>query len=192
MKVMEKDNIVKKIVEFDDKSLLIVDDDNPLRDRLARAMEKKGFQVYQADGARKGIESVKFKKPSFGKKDSAPKIAASGKSNFKQKIENLLKAKLGKKSAQGEEIVGVELSNKEIRLAQIASNKANQWVLENFFVHKVDLPEDAAVLDNADKLKFDDDIRNNRDHLNSLKNKNSSEWREYATQCMIEILDNKK
>ena len=47
-------------------------------------------------------------------------------------------------------------------------------------------------LDNADKLKFDDDIRNNRDHLNSLKNKNSSEWREYATQCMIEILDNKK
>tara|TARA_Y100000996_G_scaffold318056_1_gene254200 strand:+ start:102 stop:389 length:288 start_codon:yes stop_codon:yes gene_type:complete len=47
-------------------------------------------------------------------------------------------------------------------------------------------------LDNADKLKFDDDIRNNRDHLNSLKNKNSSEWREYATKCMIEILDNKK
>ena len=26
-------------------------------------------------------------------------------------------------------------------------------------------------LDNADKLKFSDDIRNNRDHLNSLKNK---------------------
>ena len=47
-------------------------------------------------------------------------------------------------------------------------------------------------LDNADKLKFDDDIRNNRDHLNSLKNKTSSEWREYATQCMIEIMDNKK
>ncbi len=47
-------------------------------------------------------------------------------------------------------------------------------------------------LDNADKLKFDEDIRNNRDHLNSLKNKTSSEWREYATQCMIEIMDNKK
>ena len=61
------------------------------------------------------FKNIKFKKPSFGKKDSAPKIATSGKSNFKQKIENLLKAKLGKKSAQGEEIVGVELSNKEIR-----------------------------------------------------------------------------
>ena len=47
-------------------------------------------------------------------------------------------------------------------------------------------------LDNADRLKFEDDIRNNRDHLNSLKNKNSSEWREYATQCMIEIMDSKK
>ena len=47
-------------------------------------------------------------------------------------------------------------------------------------------------LDNADKLKFNDDIRNNRDHLNSLKNKTSTEWREYATRCMIEIMDNKK
>ena len=35
----------QKIADFADKSLLIVDDDNPLRDRLARAMEKKGFQV---------------------------------------------------------------------------------------------------------------------------------------------------
>ena len=47
-------------------------------------------------------------------------------------------------------------------------------------------------LDKADKLKFSDDIRNNRDHLNSLKNNNASEWREYATKCMIEIMDNKK
>jgi hypothetical protein len=46
-------------------------------------------------------------------------------------------------------------------------------------------------LDEADKLKFSDDIRNNRDHLDSLKNKDSSEWREYATKCMIEIMDNK-
>ena len=32
---------IKKITEFKDKSLLIVDDDNPFRERLARAMEKK-------------------------------------------------------------------------------------------------------------------------------------------------------
>ena len=34
--------------EFEDKSLLILDDDDPLRGRLARAMEKKGFQVKEA------------------------------------------------------------------------------------------------------------------------------------------------
>ena len=32
---------LKKLSEFEDKSLLIVDDDNPFRERLARAMEKK-------------------------------------------------------------------------------------------------------------------------------------------------------
>ena len=56
---------IKNISEFTDKSLLIVDDDNPFRERLARAMEKKGFQVSQAEGVKKGIESVKQKKPAF-------------------------------------------------------------------------------------------------------------------------------
>ena len=46
-------------------------------------------------------------------------------------------------------------------------------------------------LDRADKLKHKDDIQSNRNHLNSLKNKSSSEWRDYATQCMVEILDSK-
>jgi two-component system response regulator RegA len=58
------DNL-QKISDFADKSLLIVDDDNPFRERLARAMEKKGFVVSQAEGAKKGIESVKIKKPAF-------------------------------------------------------------------------------------------------------------------------------
>ena len=48
-----------------------------------------------------------------------------------------------------------------------------------------------ANLAEKDKIKYKDDIRNNRNHLNSLKGKNSSEWREYATKCMIEIIDNK-
>ena len=46
-------------------------------------------------------------------------------------------------------------------------------------------------LNGADKLKHKDDIQSNRDHLKSLKSKNSSEWREYATQCMVEIMNNK-
>ena len=48
-----------------------------------------------------------------------------------------------------------------------------------------------ANLEEKDKIKHKDDIQNNRNHLNSLKEKNSSEWREYATKCMIEIMDNK-
>ena len=46
-------------------------------------------------------------------------------------------------------------------------------------------------LDENDKIKYKKDIQNNRNHLNSLKGKDASEWREYATKCMIEIMDNK-
>ena len=62
---MVQSEILNKIADFTDKSLLIVDDDNPFRERLARAMEKKGFEVTQAEGVKKGIESVKVKKPAF-------------------------------------------------------------------------------------------------------------------------------
>ena len=55
----------KNIDDFPDKSLLIVDDDNPFRDRLARAMEKKGFTVTQAESVKKGIESLSTMKPAF-------------------------------------------------------------------------------------------------------------------------------
>jgi len=48
-----------------------------------------------------------------------------------------------------------------------------------------------ANLNEKDKIKHKEDIQNNRNHLNSLKGKNSSEWREYATQCMVEIMDKK-
>ncbi len=56
---------LKKLTDFDNKSLIIVDDDNPFRERLARAMEKKGFSVIQAEGVQKGIEAVKSGKPGF-------------------------------------------------------------------------------------------------------------------------------
>ena len=60
----EKTN-TQKIADFVDKTLLIVDDDNPLRDRLARAMEKKGFKVSQAESVQKGISLVKNAPPAF-------------------------------------------------------------------------------------------------------------------------------
>ena len=37
-----------KISDFKDKTLLIVDDDDSFRNRLSRAMEKKGFEVKDA------------------------------------------------------------------------------------------------------------------------------------------------
>ena len=58
-------NNLQKISNLEDKSLLIVDDDNPFRDRLARAMEKKGFSVSQAEGVKRGIDLIKSKKPAF-------------------------------------------------------------------------------------------------------------------------------
>ena len=57
--------IIKKISDFQDKSLLIVDDDNPFRDRLARSMEKKGFKVAQADSVKSGIQKARETKPAF-------------------------------------------------------------------------------------------------------------------------------
>ena len=56
---------VQKISDFTDKSLLIVDDDGPLRERLARAMEKKGFQVIQADSVKQGITLAQNSPPGF-------------------------------------------------------------------------------------------------------------------------------
>ena len=63
----------------------------------------------------------------------------------------------------------------------------NSWIQ----VMERNLNNMEASLDEKDKEKHKDDIKKNRDHLNSLKGKNSSEWREYATKCMMEILDNK-
>ena len=62
---MTEANTLKKISDFKDKSLLIVDDDNPFRERLARAMEQKGFAVTQAESVKKGINTVKLSKPAF-------------------------------------------------------------------------------------------------------------------------------
>ena len=54
-----------KISDFEDKSLLILDDDDPLRGRLSRAMEKKGFIVKEAKTVVEGLEIVKKTPPNF-------------------------------------------------------------------------------------------------------------------------------
>jgi len=62
---MEKVINIQKTSNLLDKSLLIVDDDNPLRDRLSRAMEKKGFKVMQASTVQQGISLAKESPPAF-------------------------------------------------------------------------------------------------------------------------------
>ena len=52
-----------KLSDFSDKTLLIVDDDDPLRGRLSRAMEKKGFMVKEAKTVSEGLQIVKNSSP---------------------------------------------------------------------------------------------------------------------------------
>ncbi len=90
------------------------------------------------------------KKNKEGQQVAPPTSVEKKKKGF---FDNFLKNRLGKQAVQGEEVVGVELTPEEIRLAQLSSNKSNQWVLEKFFVHKVEgLPDGGTVLDNPDHI----------------------------------------
>ena len=97
------------------------------------------------------FKNLKFKKPSL-KGIKLPQSPVKNKDNVITKMLSFLKSKIGKSSIQGEEVIGVELTNKEIRLAQINTNKSNQWVLEKFYTHKIDIPDESSVLENAEKV----------------------------------------
>ena len=79
---------------------------------------------------------------------------------------------------------------------QICDEKNDQKCVElgNNWINAMETNLDNMELnlEESDKLKHKENIKKNRDHLNSLKNSTSSEWREYATTCMIEIMENKK
>ena len=97
------------------------------------------------------LKNIKLKKPSLdGIK--LPKSPSTKKNNSLMKVLDFFKTKIGKSSMQGEEIIGVELNNKSIRLAQINADKSNQWVLEKFYTHKIDIPDESSVLENAEKI----------------------------------------
>ena len=64
----------------------------------------------------------------------------------------------------------------------------NNWIA----AMEKNLEKIEANLEEADKIKYKKDIKSNKQHLMSLKHKTSTEWRDYATKCMIEILDSKK
>ena len=78
---------------------------------------------------------------------------------------------------------------------QICDEKDDQKCIElgNSWINAMEtnLENMEKNLEKADKIKNQENIDSNKQHLNSLKGKSASEWRKYATQCMIEILDHK-
>ena len=89
------------------------------------------------------------------KTDGTPNIVPAPSSSEKKEsfFSKFFKNKLGKSSVQGEEIIGVDFSNNEIRLAQINADKSNQWILQKFYAHKFEgISEEANILDHQDKI----------------------------------------
>ena len=98
------------------------------------------------------LKDIKLNKESFAGLANKKSFNKSKIGSFKSKLESFLKSKLGKSTVQGEEILGVELANTEIRLIQVTSNKANQWVLDKLHIHPVDVTDDSTPIENADKF----------------------------------------
>ena len=99
------------------------------------------------------LKNIKFSKPNFSKMGQPSGVVKDIRKNkFLQNAKRFLTARVSKASVSGEEIVGVEITPKEIRIAQVSFNKSNQWILEKFYIHPVELPQDAQILDHADKL----------------------------------------
>ena len=78
---------------------------------------------------------------------------------------------------------------------QICDEKNNDKCVElgNSWINamKTNLANLEKNLEETDKAKHKENIDSNMNHLNNLKDKSAAEWREYATECMVEILDHK-
>ncbi|TCT12071.1 two-component system response regulator RegA [Tepidamorphus gemmatus] len=53
------------VAHLEDRSLLVLDDDRPFLNRLARAMERRGFVVTEADTVADGLAAVEAHAPAF-------------------------------------------------------------------------------------------------------------------------------
>ena len=84
----------------------------------------------------------------FKKKIEVVDVEKSSKksnTNFKSILEKFFKNRLGNK-AKGEDVVGIELSSGEIRLAQISQASSGKWSLDNFYIHPIEnLPKDGNI-----------------------------------------------
>ena len=96
----------------------------------------------------KNFISNLFKKKQNNTDEAKP--SKKSKSGIKGLLEKYFKKRLGNK-AKGEDVVGVELSGGEIRLAQISQAGSGKWNLNNFYVHPITgLPEDGNITEYPD------------------------------------------
>lgn len=59
------DNLADAVAELPDRSLLVLDDDAPLRTRLGRALESRGFEPRLAATVAEAMSAVKSQAPAF-------------------------------------------------------------------------------------------------------------------------------
>jgi two-component system response regulator RegA len=64
-----KSAIASKLAGLTDKSLLVMDDDAPFRNRLARALEVRGFAVVAAESIQQALEIIDKTPPAFAVMD---------------------------------------------------------------------------------------------------------------------------
>jgi len=58
-------DLTEAVAALPDKSLLLLDDDAPLRTRLGRALESRGFEPVLVGSVAEAIEAVKVKAPAY-------------------------------------------------------------------------------------------------------------------------------
>ncbi len=64
-----KSAIAAKLAGITDKSLLVMDDDAPFRNRLARALEARGFAVVAAESIQQALDIIEKTPPAFAVMD---------------------------------------------------------------------------------------------------------------------------
>jgi len=63
--VMTDSHIEKTAMEDEDKTLLVVDDDQPFRQRLSRAMGNRGFTVESAESIAEALDMAQRRPPAY-------------------------------------------------------------------------------------------------------------------------------
>jgi two-component system response regulator RegA len=58
-------DVSSELAGFEDRSLLLADDDRPFLTRLTRAMESRGFQVTAVDSVAEGLATIRRSAPAF-------------------------------------------------------------------------------------------------------------------------------